>query len=112
MRHRGDEALEHSVTHAHSQCSASQSENQALCNELGEDGPPACTECTANGQFLLADHTARQQKIGDVHACNQQHEPNCSQKQPEHLYTFFGQKIVLQVLHVGSPPRIALWIHL
>src|SRR5579871_4938643 len=58
--HGGDQAFQHGIADTNTKCSASKSEEQALCEQLGEDGAAAGAERAANRELLLAGHAASQ----------------------------------------------------
>jgi hypothetical protein len=77
-RHGGDEALEHSVADAHSECSAGNREDETFGKELAKDGAASRTECAANREFFLASHATGQQKIGNIDAGDEEDEADCA----------------------------------
>ena len=111
-RHGGDKPFQHGIADAHAECSTGEREQQALGEQLAEDGAAASAERAAHRQFLLAGHAASQQQIGDVDAGDEEHETDGAQQQPEHLDAVFGHVVVLERLHIGAPTLVAFGIHL
>ncbi len=55
-------------------------EQDAFGKQLAEDSSRACAKRSANRELAGAARGARQQKIGDVHAGDQEHESNRGEK--------------------------------
>jgi hypothetical protein len=59
---------------------ACQCEQHAFGQHVPGQAPTACPERAAHGQLASAARRAREQEIGHVGACDQQHEPDCPEQ--------------------------------
>ena len=67
----------------HAKYAAGQREQDAFGQQLADDAAAPRADRRTNGNFTLAARRAGQQQVGDVGACNQQHQRNRAQQDPE-----------------------------
>jgi hypothetical protein len=58
-------------------------QHDALSQQLTHNAPPARAHGRANGNLTSANSSARQEKVGDVGACNQQNETHGPEQNPQ-----------------------------
>ncbi len=80
------------------ECAANQCKKQRLEEKLHEDAGAAGSHGSSDGNFPQARRSLGKQQIGDIHACDQQHESDSSKQKPQVADALFRQEIVLQRL--------------
>ncbi len=67
----------------HAKYAAGQREQDAFGQQLADDAAAPRADRRTNGNFTLTSRRAGEQQVGDVCACNQQHQRNRAQQDPE-----------------------------
>ena len=83
---------------------AGERDDQALGEQLPDDGAAGGAHRGPHGQLALARAAARQQQVGDVGAGDQQQEPDGSQQQPQPLLGRVADEVVAEGLDTDGPP--------
>src|SRR5215831_14251595 len=95
----------HAKTDAES--ASNQRKKKTLHEELSEDAGATGAHGSAYCDFPEASRSLRQQKVRNVHACDQQDKSNSSEQQPQIADALLGQEIILQGLDRSSPSLVA-----
>ena len=84
-RHQRDDGVEEPRRQERTESAAGERDDQALDQQLPDDGAAGGAHRGPHGQLALARAAARQQQVGDVGAGDQQQEPHRAQQQPQPL---------------------------
>ena len=87
----------------HAAGAAGERDDQALDQQLPDDGAAGGAHRGPHGQLALARAAARQQQVGDVGARDQQQEPHRAQQQPQPLFGRVADEVVAERLDADAP---------
>ena len=82
---------------------AEQADEHRLGQELPDDAPAAGAESGPDGDLAMPDRCARQQQVGHVGACDEQHERDRTHHREQHQLDLVGQQPLTQRSRTGSP---------
>ena len=82
---------------------AGERDDQALDEQLPDDGAAGGAHRGPHGQLALARAAARQQQVGDVGAGDEQQEPHRAQQQPQPLLGRVADEVVAEGLDADRP---------
>src|SRR5262249_42571726 len=67
----------------HAECTADQSDDDTLCQQLANNAPTTCTERGSQGDLFLSTGCTRKHQICDVRTRNQQYKADRSHHHPQ-----------------------------